>query len=99
MANALYVQPKEQTIVLDRWTANLRFNIFDKYWYYDLYLGTQPLLLGVKLTVNAYPLAFESLPYPKLCLVDTDPNNINPPDMLNDLGGRLELIETDYVED
>lgn len=99
MATALYVQSKEQTIVLDKWTVNLRFNIFDNYWYYDLYLGTQPLLLGVKLTVNAYPLAFESLPYPKLCLVDTDPNNINPPDMLNDLGGRLELIETDYVED
>jgi hypothetical protein len=99
MAKALYVQPKEQTIVLDEWTANLRFNIFDKYWYYDLYLGTQLVLAGVKLTVNAYPLAFETLPYPKLFLVDSDPTNTNPPDVLSDLGGRLELIETDYVEE
>lgn len=99
MPKSLEIQPKEQTIVLDKWTVNLRYNMFDNYWYYDLYLGNQALLLGVKLTVNAYPMAFEALPYPKLLLVDTDPNNINPPDMLNDLGGRLELVETDYVEE
>lgn len=99
MPKSLEIQPKEQTIVLDKWTVNLRYNMFDNYWYYDLYLGNQALLLGVKLTVNAYPMAFETLPYPKLFLVDTDPNNINPPDMLNDFGGRLELVETDYVEE
>ena len=38
MAKSLEIQPKEQTIVLDKWTVNLRYNIFDNYWYYDLYL-------------------------------------------------------------
>lgn len=99
MAKALDVSAKEQTIVLDKWTANLRFNIFDKYWYYDLFLGATPILLGVKLTIGAYPIAFEHLPYPKLALVDTDPNNTTPPDVLNDFGGRLELIQTDYIEE
>lgn len=99
MPKSLDVQSKEQTLTIEKWTVNLRYNMFDNYWYYDLYLGTEALLLGVKLTINAYPLAFENLPYPKLFLVDTDPNNVNPPNMLTDFGGRLELVETDYIED
>ena len=98
MSYALQVLPKEQDLVLDKWTAKIRFNLFGNYWFYDLYLGETLVLAGQVLKPNTYPVVFEYLHYPKLFLVDTEPDNLTPPDALTDFGGRLELCQTDYTE-
>lgn len=99
MAYGLQISGGEQTITVDKWRAVLRFNIFYNFWYYDLYRGTQLLLAGQRLTLNSYPAHLETYPFPKLFLVDTEPTNPNPVDMMNDFGKRLELSMTDYIED
>lgn len=98
MALAIDVTSKEQTLLVDRWVVQLRFNPLQQFWFYDLYDGDTLLLAGQKLELNSYPIALETLHYPKLFLVDTDPTNPEPINMETDLGDRLELCETDYQE-
>lgn len=98
MPLGIEIDAREQRILIDKWTADIRFNPFQNFWFYDLYDGDTLLLAGQKLEINAYPLPLNHLPYPKLFLIDTDPNNVSPPDVMTDFGGRLELAQTDYVE-
>lgn len=99
MAYALQIAAKEQDLMIDRWIAKLRYNLFQNYWFYDLYLADTCLLAGQALKINSYPIVLEHLPYPKLFLVDTEPNNTNAPNMATDFGGRLELCVSDYTEE
>ena len=99
MPVALNVTAKELSIALDRWTAKLRFNFFYNYWIYDLYLGDSLILAGQALKPNCYPAYLEYANYPRLFVVDTQPDSETPLDPLNDLGERLELCQTDYDEE
>lgn len=99
MATAIEIDAREQDILIDRWTAKIRFNPFYNFWFYDLYEGDQAILVGQKLEIDSIPVQLTHYPFPKLFLVDTEPESKQPIDIINDFGKRLELCQTDYEEE
>lgn len=87
----LEVGSKEQTIVLSNgYTADIKFDVFYKRWYYDLYKNGELKFAGVALNVNTVGL-FNMSPV-SLGLIDIvgDKTEYEPYD---ELGMRLMLVE------
>lgn len=87
----LEVGSKEQTIVLSNgYTADIKFDVFYKRWYYDLYKNGELKFAGVALNVNTVGL-FNMSPV-SLGLIDIvgDKAEYEPYD---ELGMRLMLVE------
>lgn len=87
----LEVGSKEQTIVLSNgYAADIKFDVFYKRWYYDLYKNGELKFAGVALNVNTVGL-FNMSPV-SLGLIDIvgDKAEYEPYD---ELGMRLMLVE------
>lgn len=87
----LVVGSKEQTILLSNgYSADIKFDVFYKRWYYDLYENGELKFAGVALNVNTVGL-FNMSPI-SLGLIDIvgDKEEYEP---YNELGTRLMLVE------
>lgn len=87
----LVVESKEQTVVLsDGYSADIKFDVFYKRWYYDLYKDGVLKFAGVALNVNTVGL-YKMAPV-CLALIDIvgDKEEYEP---YNELGTRLMLVE------
>lgn len=87
----LKVGSKEQSVILSNgFTADIKFDVFYKRWYYDLYENGALRFAGVALNVNTVPL-FNMAPV-SLGLIDAvgDKEEYEP---YNELGSRLMLVE------
>lgn len=87
----LVVGSKEQSVVLSNgFVADIKFDVFYKRWYYDLYENGELRFAGIALNVNTVPL-FNMSPV-SLGLVDVvgDSEEYEP---YNELGTRLMLVE------
>jgi hypothetical protein len=87
----LTVESKEQTILLSGgYSADIKFDVFYKRWYFDLYLDGVLKRAGIALNVNTVGL-FNMEPV-SLGLIDIvgDKEEYEP---YNELGMRLMLVE------
>lgn len=87
----LVVESKEQTVVLsDGYSADIKFDVFYKRWYYDLYKDGELKFAGVALNVNTVGLY--KMASVCLALIDIvgDKEEYEP---YNELGTRLMLVE------
>ena len=87
----LGVLSQEQTIYLSNgYSANLRFDMIYKRWFFDLYLGGNLVYAGVPLVVDTAPL--DNICPLTLGLVDCsdDKKEYEP---YSELGSRLALME------
>lgn len=93
----LVIASEEQTLTLNNnYSAELRYNVFNKYWYYNLYnqLG-EAILYGMALKPNccpAYHLTHNS-EIPKLVMYDEAPESKEEYNPYVEIGGRLGLYE------
>lgn len=87
----LSVINEEQTIYLqDGYTAEIRFDMVYKRWYYNLYKGGELLYAGVSLTPDSKPL--DKISSVSLGIIDfsDDKKEYEP---YAELGARLGLME------
>lgn len=87
----LVVESKEQTVVLsDGYSADIKFDVFYKRWYYDLYKDGELKFAGVALNANTVGL-YKMSPV-CLAVIDIvgDKEEYEP---YNELGTRLMLVE------
>ena len=87
----LTVGSKEQTVLLsNNYSADIKFDVFYKRWYYDLYENGVLKFAGVALNANTLPL-FSMSPV-SLGLIDIVGDN-EEYEPYNELGTRLMLVE------
>ena len=89
----LSIASKEQNVTIgDGYTAELRYNVFGKYWYYNLIdSGGNYLFYGLSLKpfTNALYFTETSTNVPKLFVVDEAYGDKEPYNPYVELGGRL----------
>lgn len=94
--NKLIIKSEEQTIALrDGYSAELRYNVFNRYWYYNL---IDPdgvyVLYGQALIVNSCPsYRLVRKGVPMLVLFDEALGNKEPYNPFVEISGRLGLYE------
>ena len=87
---------QEQTINVGDYNLKFTFDPFNQEWHYDLMnLDGEVLLYNVVLKVNGYPLKgiADRFNYPKICLIDNEPNSKEELVPYTDFGDRLGLYE------
>lgn len=91
--NEVIVESKEQRIVLkDNKVAHIKYNPFNKYWYYDMYDSEGNIIAyGMALKPNTF--ATNKQQVGGLALIDRLPNDKSEYNPFVELGGRLMLVE------
>lgn len=88
------VSSKEQTISLrDGYSAELFYNVFNKFWYYNL-IGPDGsyLFYGISLIPDSFAQNNYSGEYPKLFVMDITEGSNEEYNPYLELGGRLALF-------
>lgn len=93
----LNIRSEEQTITLSNgYTAELKYNVFDKYWYYNLFdIQQTPVFYGMALKPDT--CATRDLTrnenIPLLVMLDEVPDSKEAYNPYVEIGGRLGLYE------
>lgn len=93
----LVVESEEQSIVLSNgYVAELRYNVFNKYWYYNLAdVEGNYIFYGMALKPDACPTyrLTHNIEIPKLVILDEARGSKEPYNPYVEIGGRLGLYE------
>lgn len=87
---------EEQNIALGAYSFDFKFNPFDREWLFDMSDADGNILLhNIVIRPNTYPLQGidTKWDWPRICMIDKEPDSqveLNP---LLDFGGRLGLFE------
>lgn len=87
---------QEQTVNVGEFNLKFFFDPFNQEWHYDLMdLQGNVLLYNVVLRVDTYPLKniADRFDYPKICLIDNNPDSEEALVPYSDFGDRLGLYE------
>ena len=95
--NEISLQPGiEQTVTIGSYNFAFKFNPFDREWLFDMTDSVgNPVLNNIVIKPNTYPLQNidTKWDWPRICMIDNDPDSdvvLNP---LLDFGGRLGIFE------
>ena len=86
----------EQTIAIGLYNFNFKFNPFDREWLFDMTDSNGSLILtNIVIRPNTYPLQGidTKWDWPRICMIDNEPNSDAPLNPLLDFGGRLGIFE------
>ncbi|MBR2008271.1 MAG: hypothetical protein IKA01_09915 [Alistipes sp.] len=93
----LVVESEEQSIVLSNgYVAELRYNVFNKYWYYNLMdVEGNYIFYGMALKPDSCPTyrLTHDASIPKLVILDEARGSKEPYNPYVEIGGRLGLYE------
>lgn len=87
---------EEQTIAVGVYTFDFKFNPFDREWLFDMSDAESNIVLhNIVIRPNTYPLQGidTKWDWPRICMIDKEPESqvaLNP---LLDFGGRLGIFE------
>lgn len=87
---------QEQTINIRDFNLKFTFDPFNQEWHYDLMdLEGNIILCNIVLKVNTFPLKdiADRWEYPKICLIDNEPDSKEELIPYSDFGDRLGLYE------
>lgn len=96
MEEILLTVGEEQTISIGDYNIKFTFDPFNHEWHYDLSLiNGEVLLTNVMLRINTYPLKdiADRYDYPKICLIDKNPDSEEEINPMLDFGDRLGVFE------
>lgn len=95
--NEIVLQPgQEQTIAVGAYNFDFKFNPFDREWVFDMFDSEGTLVLSnVVIRPDTYPLQRidTKWDWPRICLIDKEPDSDAELNPLLDFGDRLGLFE------
>lgn len=87
---------QEQTIAIGTYTFNFKFNPFDREWLFDMSDADGNIVLtNIVIRPNTYPLQGidTKWDWPRICMVDKEPDSTTELNPLLDFGSRLGIFE------
>lgn len=95
--NEIVLTPgEEQTVVIGGFSFRFKFNPFDREWLFDMVDNNGATVLNnVVIRPDSYPMKSIDVKWdwPKVCLIDKEPDSTAVLNPLLDFGGRLGLYE------
>lgn len=91
---------EEQTITLGLYNFIFKFNPFDREWLFDMTDADDNVILSnIVIKPNTYPMQGidTKWDWPRICMIDKEPESAAELNPLLDFGGRLGIFE--LVED
>lgn len=87
---------QEQNIAIGIYTFNFKFNPFDRQWLFDMFDADSNLILSnIVILPNSYPMEHldTKWDWPRICMIDKNPDSLVELNPLLDFGDRLGLFE------
>lgn len=87
---------QEQSIVVKEYTFNFKFNPFDREWLFDMIdIDGNTVLNNIVIRPDTYPLQGidTKWDWPRICMIDKDPESTVELNPLLDFGNRLGVFE------
>lgn len=91
---------EEQSVVIGSYTFDFKFNPFDREWLFDMLDSDDTIVLSnIIIKPNSYPLngIDTKWDWPRICMIDKNPESTAELNPLLDFGDRLGIFE--MVED
>ena len=91
---------EEQSVIIGNYTFSFKFNPFDREWLFDMLdLDNTVVLSNIVIKPNTYPLQNidTKWDWPRICMIDKDPESTVTLNPLLDFGDRLGIFE--MIED
>lgn len=89
-------QGQEQTITLGAYNFSFKFNPFDREWLFDMTdMNGNAVLNNIVIRPDTYPLQGidTKWDWPRICMIDKEPESKATLNPLLDFGGRLGIFE------
>ena len=87
---------QEQSVVIGNYTFDFKFNPFDHEWLFDMIdINGDTVLHNIVIRPDSYPLQGidTKWDWPRVCMIDKEPNSSVPLNPLLDFGDRLGIFE------